>query len=121
MIKPDTFMNVRDEGMPVHGRPHQKGNLYLHFVVEFPEQLGAELVSQLRKVLPKTPPKADASDNMDIDEDDVHEVDSMTPVDDIEHELKSRAGMGRGGSEAYDDEDEEDGPRGGQRVQCAQQ
>lgn len=120
VIKPDTFMNIREEGMPLHGRPHQKGNLYVHFVVEFPEQLSPDLTSQLRKILPKTPPSDTSADTMDTDEEDVHEINSMTAVDDIEHELKSRQNMSKGGSEAYDDEDDEDGPRG-QRVQCAQQ
>ena len=45
----------------------------------------------------------------------------MSEVADIETELKSRAQMGKGGSEAYGDSDEDDDhPRGGQRVQCAQ-
>ena len=46
----------------------------------------------------------------------------MAEVADIESELKSRANVGKGGSEAYGDSDEdEDHPgRGGQRVQCAQ-
>ena len=44
VIKPDTFMNIKDEGMPVHGRPYMKGNLYVHFVVEFPATMDASQV-----------------------------------------------------------------------------
>lgn len=122
VIKPDTFMNIREEGMPVHGRPHQKGNLYVHFIVEFPEQVTDDLVTQLRKILPKGPPAPDAH-AADMDTDDIHEIHNMATVSDIEQELKSRTNLGKGsGSQAYDDEDEEDdGGRGGQRVQCAQQ
>lgn len=44
VIKPDTFKSLPDEGMPIHGRPYQKGNLYVHFVVEFPEFMDAAQV-----------------------------------------------------------------------------
>jgi DnaJ-class molecular chaperone len=36
VIKPDTFKCIKDEGMPMHGRPFQKGNLYIHFRVGAP-------------------------------------------------------------------------------------
>lgn len=31
VIRPDSWMVVRGEGMPIHGRPFEKGNLYIHF------------------------------------------------------------------------------------------
>lgn len=47
VIKPDSFYCIQDEGMPVHGRPFQKGNIYVHFTVEFPESLDESVVSGL--------------------------------------------------------------------------
>ncbi len=44
MLKPDSYVCVRNEGMPVHGRPFDKGNLYIHFNVVFPETLTAPQV-----------------------------------------------------------------------------
>lgn len=103
--------------MPVHGRPFVKGNLYVHFTVEFPEKLDVGLVGRLRSLgLPSTVPPD--SDDMDVD--DAHEV-GMTPVEDIEGELRSRVNMAKNAGEAYGSDSDDDMPRGGQRVQCAQQ
>jgi DnaJ-class molecular chaperone len=33
----DQFKAIHDEGMPQYQRPFQKGSLYVHFNVEFPE------------------------------------------------------------------------------------
>ena len=76
VIKPDTFLNLRDEGMPVHGRPYMKGNMYVHFIVEFPTTLDEAVITQLRKVLPIGPPTA--SSETDMDSDDTHEVGDAT-------------------------------------------
>ncbi|KAG1668475.1 hypothetical protein FOA52_005248 [Chlamydomonas sp. UWO 241] len=115
VIKPDTFKSLREEGMPIHGRPYQKGNLYIHFKVEFPSKFDAAQIAALRSVLPSTPPRADNADDTDMDSDDIHEAPTLTHVEDIEDELKSRVHMAKGGSSAYDDEDDDD-PRGGQRA-----
>lgn len=116
VIKPDTFKRVVDEGMPVNGRPHLKGNLYIQFSVNFPDRLDKTIVASLLRVLPPVPVESD------MDEDDIHDVMNLPTVHDIEDELKGRANMtrGGGGGEAYDDEDDE-GHGGAQRVQCAQQ
>ena len=44
VIKPDTFKSIREEGMPTHGRPFQKGNMYVHFVVVFPDTITVQQV-----------------------------------------------------------------------------
>lgn len=31
VIKPDSWACIRGEGMPIQGRPFEKGNLYIHF------------------------------------------------------------------------------------------
>mmetsp|Transcript_5398 Transcript_5398/g.11894 ORF Transcript_5398/g.11894 Transcript_5398/m.11894 type:complete len:435 (+) Transcript_5398:126-1430(+) len=116
VIKPDTFKGIKEEGMPIHGRPFQKGNLYIHFVVVFPDRLDADQVKAVQKALPMPSPSSGA----DMETDDHEEVSSLQHVEDIEQELKARVHMAKhGGSEAYDSEDEDDMPRG-QRVQCAQ-
>jgi hypothetical protein len=46
----------------------------------------------------------------------------MREVGDIEEELRARRQYAKNeGGEAYESSDDEDGGRGGQRVQCAQQ
>lgn len=115
VIKPDTFMRIADEGMPVHGRPFQKGNLYIHFIVAFPDRLDPATVAALQKVLPHGP-----ADGAVMDTEDVEEVHGMQRVVDIEEELKSRVHMGKATGDAYDSSDDER-HAGGQRVQCAQQ
>ncbi|PNH11245.1 Chaperone protein dnaJ 2 [Tetrabaena socialis] len=119
VIKPGTFKCLHDEGMPFHGRPYQKGNLYVRFNVEFPEAITAAQAAAIKAALP-VPGAAAANGAMDTD--DVEDVLKITGVADIESELKSRVNVAKGtGGDAYDSEDDEDAPRGGQRVQCAQQ
>jgi hypothetical protein len=33
VIKPDSFRVIEQEGMPAHGSPYVKGNLYVQFLV----------------------------------------------------------------------------------------
>lgn len=119
VIKPDSFYCIRDEGMPVHGRPFQKGNIYVHFNVIFPETLDTSVVTALKKILPEQ--NVDENGHMDTDDEDHHEVTAgMSVVPDINEELQSRVKLGKGhAGEAYNSDDEDDMPRG-QRVQCAQ-
>ena len=55
VIKPDSWKCINEEGMPVHGRPYEKGNLYIRFSVKFPESFSSEEVTQLKQVLPPGP------------------------------------------------------------------
>ena len=55
VIKPDSWKCINEEGMPVHGRPFEKGNLYIRFAVKFPDSLSSEEVQQLKQVLPPPP------------------------------------------------------------------
>lgn len=64
VIKPDSWKCINEEGMPVHGRPYEKGNLYIRFSVKFPESLSSEEVQQLKQVLPSPPqPQAPMSED----------------------------------------------------------
>ena len=51
VVRPDSWMRVADEGMPTHGRPYEKGNLYIHYSVEFPDAVSQEQVKALRRIL----------------------------------------------------------------------
>eukprot|EP00579_Thalassiosira_antarctica_P006003 CAMPEP_0201881754 /NCGR_PEP_ID=MMETSP0902-20130614/11955_1 /ASSEMBLY_ACC=CAM_ASM_000551 /TAXON_ID=420261 /ORGANISM="Thalassiosira antarctica, Strain CCMP982" /LENGTH=420 /DNA_ID=CAMNT_0048410017 /DNA_START=60 /DNA_END=1322 /DNA_ORIENTATION=+ len=114
IIKPEASSSspyvklVPNEGMPSHGNPFVKGNLYVLFRVEFPKdgELSKKAIFQLKKLLP--------SPAMDIeyDEEDV-EVCHLDAGD-----VKN---FGKGGAAShgdnYDSDDEEGGPG---QVQCQQ-
>ncbi|WIA20060.1 hypothetical protein OEZ85_005923 [Tetradesmus obliquus] len=120
VIKPGSFKVVPEEGMPVHTRPFIKGNLYIKFEVDFPSSLDADLVTSLAPLLPSSESAANGSAAA-MDSDDAEQC-HMKHVEDFEEELKSRHRMARqASSNAYDSDDEDEMPRGGQRVQCAQQ
>ncbi|GBF94698.1 dnaJ [Raphidocelis subcapitata] len=129
VVRPNSFQVVHDEGMPFPGRPYVKGHLYINFQVEFPKTLDAEVVESLRSLLPATADAAAAnggaggSGSMDVDDAEPcrlrHVADGM---DEFQAEVKERARLARSASSnAYDSDEEDDFPGGGQRVQCAQQ
>lgn len=114
VIKPESGVGtpfvkiVANEGMPSHGNPFVKGNLYVLFRVEFPEdgEMDKSAVKALKKALPR--PAMD----LDYDEEEVEIVH-------LDHaDVKN---FGKGGvhnrNDAYDSDDEEGGPRA---VQCQQ-
>jgi len=97
---------VKDEGMPSHGNPFVKGNLYIAFHVKFPTTLDADVISTLRKVLPG----ADIEEEYDPESVEEHFMD--------EAELKY---FGKGGATTHDNEYDSDDEKGGaQGVQCQQ-
>jgi len=99
---------VAGEGMPSHGNPFVKGNLYVLFTVEFPDDgdLNADQVEALRKILPGA--------GMSVEYDpETAEVAHLEHAD-IKH--FGKGGVSNHGSQ-YDSDDDEDGP---QQVQCQQ-
>ena len=114
VLKPDSWHRIEGEGVPVHGRPMVHGNLYIHFDVEFPDTLNESTRKTLQKVMGtprRTPP-----DHMEEDEVEAE----MSPVVDIQDELKARARYGREQGAAYNSDDSDDEFPRGQRVRCAQ-
>jgi DnaJ family protein A protein 2 len=98
--------NVVGEGMPSHGNPFVKGNLYIAFHVQFPKRLEPDVVAQLRTLLPG----ANVDEDYDPEETEEHAMEFA----DLRH-------FGKGGAAAQSseyDSDEEAG--GGQGVQCQQ-
>eukprot|EP00978_Attheya_sp_CCMP212_P025418 scaffold81716_cov58-Attheya_sp.AAC.5 len=96
---------LKDEGMPSHGNPFVKGNLYVMFRVEFPDSLSPDVISQLKQILPEPDMK------IDYDPDEVEEA---------HLDMADLRQFGKGGAQsseaAYDSDDGE----GGGPVQCQQ-
>jgi DnaJ family protein A protein 2 len=113
VIKPGDVRVISEEGMPQHKNPFVKGNMYIRFKVDFPlpSQIrgGAAGIQELLKVLPPIPSAAVPAEAEEV----------IMTVGDLEQlGANSRSGHGRGATE---EDDEDDGSRGGQRVQCANQ
>lgn len=113
VIKPEASASapyvkiVPNEGMPSHGNPFVKGNLYVLFRVEFPTDgdLSKKVVQQLKKLLP--------SPAMDIEYDEEE-------VEVVHLEMGDVKNFGKGGAASHDnnyDSDDEEGPG---QVQCQQ-
>jgi DnaJ family protein A protein 2 len=85
-----------------------KGNLYIHFSVEFPDSFTPEQCKALEAVLP--PRTASQLTDMELDECEettLHDVN-------LEEEMRKKQSQ----QEAYEEDEE---GSGGPRVQCAQQ
>jgi len=109
IITPGMFKVIYDEGMPQHGRPFDKGRLFVHFSVKFPQpgDLGDDDIVALEKVLPPRP-------QVEID----MEAAEPCTLSEVDMEQEARRQQSERRQAQMDDDD--DGP-GGQRVQCAQQ
>jgi DnaJ family protein A protein 2 len=91
--------------MPSHGNPFVKGNLYVAFQIDFPDDLAPETVEALKKLLPG----ADMPEEYDEEKDDVCYMDAAN----LRH-------FGKGGAAAQDNEYDDDDEEGPQGVQCQQ-
>lgn len=115
VIVPGSIKAVKNEGMPIHRNPFEKGNLYIKFDVEFPEKQFAtdQQLADLEKLLPARPPPP----TVDLQDENVSEVD-LHDYDVNQDRANGAGGRGGGSGEAYDSDD--DGQRGhGPGVQCA--
>lgn len=98
---------VPNEGMPSHGNPFVKGNLYVVFRVVFPEdgQLDQACVDALKKVLP--------GPSMEVEYDE-----ETAEIAHLEHaDVKN---FGKGGVQSHENAYESDEEGGPQAVQCQQ-
>jgi len=122
IVRDGSFFKIPGEGMPLRSNPFEKGDLFIRFSVEMPpngslsQQQRQVLKSVLGKHTKHQPLKKIESKEMeDMDEDDIPEDVELVEVKEEEFG-KRRA---QGGGNAYDEDEE--GPRGGQQVQCAHQ
>jgi DnaJ-class molecular chaperone len=60
VIKPSSIMMVANEGMPINNNQNQnqKGNLYIQFTVEFPNEINNNKKHKLKDLLPNSPYQA---------------------------------------------------------------
>lgn len=97
---------LKDEGMPSHGNPFVKGNLYVMFRVEFPDSLPPDVIAQLKQILPEP--------DMEIDYD-------PDEVEEAHLDMADLRQFGKGGAHSSESAyDSDDGEGGGQPVQCQQ-
>jgi len=108
---------VKDEGMPTYKNPFVHGNLFLILTVEFPDRLSTDAQASLKGLLP--PPLLPKPTFKEDDESvEVHTVIDLDPVQSFN---ANKVNMKAGG-EAYDDDDDDEGPgmRGPGGAQCQQ-
>ncbi|XP_077982570.1 dnaJ homolog subfamily A member 2-like [Glandiceps talaboti] len=107
IIEPGSTRAVVGEGMPIHKNPFEKGNLYVKFNIEFPENHFADenKVKRLEKLLPPRPKEPTVEG--EIEEVDLSDYDPR------------RSSSGR--REAYQDDSDDEHHHGGGGVQCAHQ
>jgi DnaJ family protein A protein 2 len=103
VVKPESVKMIQGEGMPHLGSPFTKGRLFVHFRVNFPSSLPSASIKALAAALPP-PPRIDLTGE--------EEECSMTHVD------ISQFGQDKGGTGQHDDDSDDEGGQGGQRVQC---
>ncbi|CAL5381343.1 unnamed protein product [Camellia sinensis] len=100
IIKPGQSKAINNEGMPHHQRPFMKGQLFIHFNVDFPQSgfLSPDKFQALEAILPPSPNKQ-LSDMMldECEETTLHDVN-------IEEEMRWKERHQQ--REAYDDDDE---------------
>ncbi|TWW76389.1 dnaJ homolog subfamily A member 2b [Takifugu rubripes] len=109
IIEPGCVRMVKGEGMPQYRNPFEKGDLYIKFDVQFPENnwIDAEKLNELECLLPARP--EDPEITADAEEVELTDFDRSQ-------------GMGGGARrEAYNDSSDEEGGHHGHGVQCAHQ
>ncbi|KAL0968916.1 hypothetical protein UPYG_G00273660 [Umbra pygmaea] len=107
VIKANDTKVIYNEGMPIHRDPFERGQLFIQFLVEFPEKhwLPENLMPQLEALLP---PRDEPLVTDDMEEVDLEEMDQS-----------SSSQRSRRGKPSFDDLDDEEGTTHG--VQCQQQ
>ncbi|KAI9315117.1 hypothetical protein BX666DRAFT_1959533 [Dichotomocladium elegans] len=103
-IKPDMIKVIPNEGMPTY-RHHDHGHLFIKFAVEFPSPnwADADTIAKLNEILPPRQPLPAFGSKV---------VDEVVMADADGYQSQR--------SQAYEADEDED-PRGGPGVQCAQQ
>jgi len=106
VIKPGDLRVIPKEGMPIHKRPYEKGNLYIKFDVTFPapNSFSMAQLKTLESVLPARNPPPKVKKNSENVEEVV--LQSVSPATEASGEHEG---------------DEEGGHQHGEGVQCRQQ
>jgi len=117
VLTPNVVKQIVGKGMPFFKDAMSHGNLYIEFVIDFPQYKQIKNIGELKRVLPV--PK-DLLTNFDRTK-----AELMEDYDESSRNTKASGGKRKRGNqydedEDYEDEEETGMPRG-QRVQCAQQ
>ncbi|GAA6068650.1 dnaJ homolog subfamily A member 2a, partial [Tachysurus ichikawai] len=109
VIEPGSLRVVRGEGMPHYRNPFEKGDLFIKFEVQFPENnwISPEKLMELEDLLPsrsEAPVISGETEEVDLQEFDM-----------------SQSSSGSHRREAYNDSSDEEGGHHGPGVQCAHQ
>jgi DnaJ homolog subfamily A member 2 len=126
IIRPDDVRILRNEGMPTHRQPFNRGDLLVRFDIAFPDPaawpLSPEKICQLEALLPS---RTAISSKAPATGDEVNQVQFVTMNASESRQQQHQKQSRRQHSHHYDDEDDDDemsGGHGGQPgVQCAQQ
>lgn len=108
MEKLDQVKVVTGQGMPSY-RHHDHGNLYIQFDVKFPPNYfnEPEKILALEQILPPRNASGPPPEAMEVEEAQLEEIDPSQQA--------------RATGNAMEDDDDEQGGHGGERVQCASQ
>lgn len=110
IIQPNSIKTLIYMGLPLFNNPALNGNLFVHFEIEFPKTLSTEQITKVQDVLSAQKPQK----LPDLGVENTHEC--------IPFSKKHINENKRERNEAYDEDDgEEGGMGGGQKVQCATQ
>mmetsp|Transcript_14894 Transcript_14894/g.16549 ORF Transcript_14894/g.16549 Transcript_14894/m.16549 type:complete len:422 (-) Transcript_14894:167-1432(-) len=105
VIKPNEVREIVGEGMPIHKRPFDKGNLYVKFNVQFPKELSQDKVTQLTSLLSNTLSPKPVYDEAEVEHVALHKNEGTN------FGSTRAAGRSGGGGQAYNsDEEMADGP-----------
>lgn len=107
VIKPDDIKTVPDKGLPFYKQSFKSGNLFVIFKVTFPDTIKKNQLGSIEEALGAKPK---------VDAEMVEETCNL-----VKYTEEQRNTHATGGQEANDSDEEDEDPRGGQRVQCNQQ
>lgn len=123
IIRPDDTRILRNEGMPTHRQPFNRGDLFVRFDIIFPEgdkwPLSAEKIAQLESLLPV---RVASSSKSSSNGNSVEEVD-FVEMSASESRQQQRGSRRQANHSHYDDDEDDDmeGHTSQPGVQCAQQ
>ena len=117
VIEPGQWKSIDGEGMPVHGHPLLKGNLYIKLLVAFPSHISPDKQRMWASFLEDSGTNRGSS-TMEGTE---FEPAAARDVRDVEEELRSRVRFGKEYRMGMDSDDDEPDMSFSHGIQCAQQ
>ncbi|PPQ68226.1 hypothetical protein CVT26_005759, partial [Gymnopilus dilepis] len=116
IIKPQDSIVLKGEGMPIYRRPDEKGDLYVIFDIEMPDEqwLKTVDVKAVEAILPPrrpdVEPRPEVVDEADFEESDIVDVRARSfPASQNFFDQGFASQFGEGNEDDWEDEDDEDG------------